>query len=60
MEVKAEENLRAKSLRVFAEKYDMKEAVRVSMSDFRQQDWMINFPLYNVGNLTKYLEERKL
>ncbi|MCI8485492.1 MAG: ATP-binding protein [Lachnospiraceae bacterium] len=60
MEVKAEENLRAKSLRVFAEKYDMKEAVRVSMSDFRQQDWMINFPLYNIGNLTKYLEERKL
>lgn len=60
MEVKAEENLRAKSLRVFAEKYDSKDAVRVSMSDFRQQDWMTNFPLYNIENLNRYLHEQSL
>lgn len=60
MEVKAEENLRAKSLRVFTEKYDSKDAVRVSMSDFRQQDWMTNFPLYNIENLNRYLQEQSL
>ena len=58
MEVKAEENLQAKSLKVFTEKYMMKNAVRVSMSGFREQDWLINYPLYNVGNLNQYLKER--
>lgn len=58
MEVKAEENLQAKSLKVFTEKYMMKNAVRVSMSGFREQDWLINYPLYNIGNLNQYLKER--
>ena len=44
VEVKAEENLRAKSLRAFCEKYHPKHAVRTSMSDFREQDWMTNIP----------------
>lgn len=57
IEVKAEENLQAKSLKVFTEKYGMKEAIRTSMSDFREQEWMVNFPLYNIGNLNHYLEE---
>lgn len=48
IEVKAEENLRAKSLRVFCEKYPHEYAVRFSMSDYREQDWMINVPLYEV------------
>lgn len=48
IEVKAEENLRAKSLRVFCEKYQHEYAVRFSMSDYREQDWMINVPLYEV------------
>ena len=56
MEVKAEENLQAKSLKVFTQKYGIKKAVRVSMAGFRDQDWLINFPLYNVGNLNKYLK----
>lgn len=58
LEVKAEENLQAKSLKVFTQKYGIKNAVRVSMSDFREQDWVINFPLYNIGNLNRYLKER--
>ena len=57
LEVKAEENLQSKSLKVFTQKYGVKNAVRVSMSDFREQDWMINFPLYNIGNLNRYLKE---
>lgn len=56
IEVKAEENLQAKSLKAFVQKYGMEHAVRTSMSDFRKQDWMVNFPLYNIGNLNRYLE----
>ena len=43
VEVKAEENLRAKSL-------------RTSMSDFREQDWMTNIPLYNIDRIGEYLK----
>ncbi|MDO4344238.1 MAG: ATP-binding protein [Eubacteriales bacterium] len=56
MEVKAEENLRAKSLRLFTDKYKMRYAVRSSMADYRKEEWMINFPLYNIGNLNRYLK----
>ena len=42
------ENLKAKSLKAFCDKYKPKYAVRTSMSDFRQQDWMTNIPLYNI------------
>lgn len=48
VEVKAEENLRAKSLRVYAEKYHPNHCVRFSMSDYREQDWMVNIPLYDI------------
>lgn len=58
MEVKAEENLQAKSLKIFTQKYKMKAAVRVSMSGFREQEWLTNIPLYNIGNLNRYLEKR--
>lgn len=49
IEVKAEENLRAKSLRSYCEKYKSKTAVRFSMSDYREQDWMVNVPLYEIN-----------
>ena len=51
IEVKAEENLRAKSLRVYCDKYKPAEAVRLSMSDYREQDWLINIPLWTVSRL---------
>ena len=57
IEVKAEENLQAKSLRTFVQKYNMKYAVRTSMSDYREQDWMVNIPLYYVGNLNQYYQD---
>lgn len=56
VEVKAEENLRAKSLRAFCEKYHPQHAVRTSMSDFREQDWMTNIPLYNIDRIGEYLK----
>ena len=58
LEVKAEENLQAKSLKVFVQKYGIDNAVRVSMSGFREQDWLVNFPLFNIGNLNSYLKKR--
>lgn len=54
VEVKAEENLQAKSLKVYREKYNPGIAVRTSMSDYRRQDQFINLPLYALnllGNL---------
>lgn len=49
IEVKAEENLRAKSLRAFCEKYKDMHARRFSLSGFRDEDWMMNIPLYAIA-----------
>ena len=57
VEVKAEENLRAKSLRAFCDKYNPEYAVRTSMSDYREQEWMTNIPLYNIDRIREYLEQ---
>ncbi|MBO5209758.1 MAG: ATP-binding protein [Lachnospiraceae bacterium] len=46
VEVKAEENLRAQSLKAYCEKFKPEYAVRTSMSNYREQDWMVNIPLY--------------
>ena len=51
VEVKAEENLRAQSLKVFCDKYKPNYAVRTSMSNYREQDWMTNIPLYAICRL---------
>ena len=53
IEVKAEENLKAKSLRVYCDKFKPKTAIRTSMSNYREQEWMVNVPLYV---LDKYLK----
>lgn len=46
IEVKAEENLKAKSLRQFVLDNKTTTAYRTSMSDYRQEEWMTNMPLY--------------
>ena len=51
IEVKAEENLRAKSLKVFVEKYQIPKAIRTSMSKYRDEDWLTNIPLYGINSL---------
>lgn len=48
IEVKAEENLRSKSLKAFVEKYDIPNAIRFSMSSYKNQAWLTNIPLWNV------------
>lgn len=55
IEVKAEENLKAKSLKVFCDKYKPKKAVRTSLSDYREEDWLTNLPLYAVSEINTTL-----
>src|SRR5690606_31141203 len=55
IEVKAEENLKAKSLKVYCDKYKPKTAIRASLSDYREEDWLTNLPLYAVSELSNNL-----
>lgn len=49
IEVKAEENVKSKSLHHFVtERYPLLRGVRFSMKDYIEQDWLINIPLYAV------------
>ena len=57
IEVKAEENLQSKSLKIYTEKFNPEVALRISMSDFREQDWLTNIPLYGISELSKRLNE---
>jgi uncharacterized protein len=50
IEVKSSENLQAKSLKVYCQKYQPTEAIRTSLSDFRKEDWLTNVPLYAIEN----------
>lgn len=52
IEVKAEENLKAKSLKIFENKFQTHNATRISMSPHRKENWLENIPLYGVMGLT--------
>ncbi len=51
VEVKAEINLKAKSLKTFQEKYDPKLSIRVSLADYKKEDRLLNLPLYAIENI---------
>ncbi|MDL2252743.1 ATP-binding protein [Ruminococcaceae bacterium OttesenSCG-928-I18] len=51
MEVKAEENLKAKSLKQYVEKFSPEYAIRTSMSDYRKEEWLTNLPLYALRSI---------
>ena len=46
IEVKAAENLKAKSLKTYHQKFSPEISIRTSLSDYRKEDWLINLPLY--------------
>lgn len=48
IEVKAEENLKSKSLRQFVMDNNITTAYRTSMSNYRKEDWMTNIPLWSI------------
>ncbi|MDR1763720.1 MAG: ATP-binding protein [Dysgonamonadaceae bacterium] len=50
IEVKAETNLKAKSFRMFCQKYSPQNAIRTSLSDYQKESWMTNVPLYIIGD----------
>lgn len=52
VEVKAEVNLKAKSLKTYYGKFSPKISVRTSMADFKKEDWLINIPLYAIEQFT--------
>ena len=52
IEVKAEENVKSKSLHHFVtELYPSLRGVRFSVKDYIEQDWLINIPLYAVCSM---------
>ena len=52
VEVKAEENLKAKSLKLFVDKYNTPTAIRASMSKYRKEEWLTNIPLYAIASIS--------
>ncbi len=57
VEVKAEENLKAKSLKVYSDKYTPAISIRTSMSDYRHDDWLLNLPLYGISQILTECEK---
>ena len=57
IEVKAEVNLKAKSLRSYREKYSPELSVRTAMTDFKKEEDLINLPLYAIGTLGEIIKE---
>ena len=51
VEVKAEVNLKAKSLKTYREKFLPEISVRTSMADFKKEEWLVNLPLYAVDQI---------
>lgn len=54
IEVKADVNLKAKSLKMYYEKFHPNTCIRTSMSDFKVEDWLINLPLYCVLEVGRF------
>ena len=52
VEVKAEVNLRAKSLKSYQEKFSPEISVRTSMADYKKEEWLVNLPLYAIDQIT--------
>jgi predicted AAA+ superfamily ATPase len=55
VEVKAGENLQARSLKVYRERYSPKLAIRTSLANLRLDDGLLNLPLFALFNLENYL-----
>lgn len=57
IEVKAAENLKAKSLKTYQQKFNPEICIRTSLSDYRKENWLINLPLYACMN---FMDNRSL
>ena len=53
VEVKAEINLQAKSLKAYRDKFNPRLSIRTSMADYKDEGWLLNLPLWAVETLAK-------
>lgn len=53
VEVKAEVNLRAKSLKTYRERFSPEICVRTSMADYKKEEWLVNLPLYAIDQIAR-------
>lgn len=58
VEVTAEVNLRSKSLKSYREKYSPAVAVRTSMSDLKEEDRLVDLPLYAIEQIKEAIGSR--
>ena len=56
LEVKAEINLKAKSLKTYIDKFNPQTALRLSMADYKKTDKLIDLPLYAVSEILQAAE----
>lgn len=55
LEVKAETNLKAKSLKTYYDKYLPDVSVRTAMVDYKKEGWLLNMPLWAIEMIEKVL-----
>jgi len=53
IEVKADENTKSKSLSAFCKKFNLNQAVRFSLKDYKEESWLTNIPLYAIEIICK-------
>ncbi len=53
VEVKAEVNLKAKSLKMYRERFFPHMSIRTSLADYKKEDWLINLPLCAIEEISK-------
>lgn len=51
IEVKSGINLKSVSFKFFCSKYNPKKAIRTSLADFKEEEWMTNIPLYAINKI---------
>ena len=51
IEVKSETNIKSVSFKFFCQKYKPAKAIRTSLNDYKQEEWMINLPLYAINSI---------
>lgn len=56
IEVKSWENTKSKSLRIYREKYSPDLSIRYSLLNLKEQDWLVNIPLYLIFCLDEILK----
>jgi len=59
IEVKAEINLQAKSLKAYRDSFNPRLSIRTSMTGYKSEVWLLNLPLWAVGTIAD-IEETSL